>query len=436
MAAVFLLGYGWSALAPRSFGTVLFLACGVVLLVMSVASAGRLHRVFALVAFAAFGAVVVSGHFEAAEFFEGMPTYFGIVAVLLVLSVAGYPIRAARYEAQIQALMAALMRRGASPRATAGILGQVLGAVLDVGSLVLTEVIFSRAAPAERLAALKWAARGFSFAFLWTNLNIFTATIIVLTGVTYPGLLAVSLPFVVIGLAVTLLAAQRESSGIEDFPDAPLDRGTAAVLLYPVLLISAVAVVNQLSPDLSLSAAIALTVTVVVAVISAIAALVLRSSSPIRRLGRETRGSLASSASEFALFGCSGVLVLSLEALGALAPLGDALRALPEPLVAPALMLIGAIGFISGIHILPLVLLIDSAFPLSEGPAPALWAVALLLGCQIAVLLTPFSNSVTMLARLARKDPLEVGFKTNWRFALVLTLAALLYLGLLTYLLL
>ena len=40
-----------------------------------------------------------------------MPTYFGIVAVLLVLSIAGYPIQAARYEVQIRALMAALTRR-------------------------------------------------------------------------------------------------------------------------------------------------------------------------------------------------------------------------------------------------------------------------------------------------------------------------------------
>ena len=49
-----------------------------------------------------------------------MPTYFGIVAVLLVLSIAGYPIQAARHEVQIRALMAALTRRGVSIKATAG----------------------------------------------------------------------------------------------------------------------------------------------------------------------------------------------------------------------------------------------------------------------------------------------------------------------------
>src|SRR3712207_7883197 len=43
------------------------------------------------------------------------------------------------------------------------------------------------------------------------------------------------------------------------------------------------------------------------------------------RSGDETHGSLATSHAEFALFGSAGILVLSLEALGALAPLGNLL---------------------------------------------------------------------------------------------------------------
>ena len=163
-----------------------------------------------------------------------MPTYFGIVAVLLVLSIAGYPIQAARYEVQIRALMAALTRRGVSIKATAGVLGHVLGAVLDVGAFVLIDVISGRSAPKERLEALKWAGRTFSFAPLWTNLNVLTATTIVLTGVSYPMLLAVTLPFVLLGLGGTLLFAQRAGGEVEEIPQAPLDRGAAAVLLYPV----------------------------------------------------------------------------------------------------------------------------------------------------------------------------------------------------------
>lgn len=436
LGIVFLAGYAWHTFAPGSEGTTVLLASGFVLLAMSVPWSSAFHKGFALVALAAFGAAVLLGRFDAAEFFEGMPTYFGIVAVLLVLSIAGYPIRAARYEAQIRALVSALTRRGVGVNATSGVLGHVLGAVLDVGSLVLIDVIAGRAAPGRRLDALKWAARAFSFVPLWTNLNLLTATTITLTGVSYPGLLAASLPLVLLGLAGTLLVAQREGGGVEDPPDTPLDRGAAAVLLYPVLLVAAVAAANVAFPSLSLTAAIAVTVAVVVLAIAAVAAVSLRRSSPLRRLADETRGSLASSHAEFALFGSAGILVLSLGALGVLAPLGGLLSALPVALVAPALALVMAVGFVIGIHVIPMALLINTAFPLDAGPAPALWAVAILLGSQTTLLLTPFSSSVTMLSRLTGLHPVEVGPRWNWRFGLAVTGAAAAYLVLLTLLLL
>lgn len=436
MGSVFLVGYLWSILAPRSAGTAIFLVVGISLYAISVPWASRFHRIFALVSLMVFGVVVLSGRFEATEFFEQLPTYFGIVAVLLVLSVAGYPIRAARYEVQIRALMAALGRRGAGIKTTAGVLGHVLGAVLDVGNLVLINVIFGRAAPGERVEALKWAGRAFSFVPLWTNLNLLTATTITLTGVSYPSLLKVSLPFVLLCLTITLLAAQRERSELEEVPDAPLDRGAGAVILYPVLLISAVALVNQFFPALSLIAAIAVTVAAIVVLIAGLAVLLLRRTSPVLRLSRETQNSLSTSHNEFALFGSTGVLVLSLQALGVLAPLGGLLSTLPALFVAPVLMLMMAVGFVVGIHVIPLVLLIDAAFPLSSGPAPALWAVAILLGSQAMILLTPFSTSVTMLSRLSGLHPLEIGFKRNWQFAALASLAATLYLGLLSALLL
>lgn len=436
LGVVFLAGYAWHTFAPGSSGTTLLLITGFLLLAISVPWASAFHRVFALVALAALGAAVLSGRFEAAEFFEGMPTYFGIVAVLLVLSIAGYPIRAARYEAQIRALLAALTRRGVGLKATSGALGHVLGAVLDVGSLVLIDVISGRAAPGQRLDALKWAARAFSFAPLWTNLNLLTATTITLTGVSYPGLLAASLPFVLLGLAGTLLVARRDGGEIEAPPDIPLDRGAAAVLLYPVLLVAAVAVANVLFPVLSLTAAIAVTVAVVVLLIAAMATVSLRRSSPLLRLADETRGSLASSHAEFALFGSAGLFVLSLEALGALAPLGDLLSALPVVLVAPALALVMAVGFVLGVHVIPMVLLINTAFPLDGGPAPALWAVAILLGSQATLLLTPFSSAVTMLSRLSGLHPIEVGPRRNWRFGATVAGAGAVYLALLTSLLL
>ncbi|MDX6379071.1 MAG: hypothetical protein QOI57_95, partial [Rubrobacteraceae bacterium] len=349
---------------------------------------------------------------------------------------AGYPIRAERYEAQIRALLSAMTKRGVGVETTAGALGHVLGAVLDVGSFVLIDVILRRAAPHERIEALTWAGRTFSFTPLWSNLNVFTATTITLTGVSYPGLLAVSLPFVLLGLAATLFFAQKEKGEVEDASETPLDRGAAAVLLYPMLLVVAVALVNVLVPELSLTATIAVTVAAVVILIAGLASILLRQSSPLRRLADETRDSLTSSHAEFALFGSAGILVLSLEGLGALAPIGDLFTALPPVLVAPALAVTITLGFIAGIHVLPLVLLINTAFPLDSGPAPALWAMAILLGAQPALLLTPFSNSVTMLARLTGLHPLAIGPKRNWGFCLVLALAAMVYLGLLTLLLL
>jgi hypothetical protein len=436
LSIAFLAGYLWHTFAPGSFGTAAFLGTGAVLFAISVPWASAFHRAFALVAFAALGAAILSGRFDFADFLAGMPDYFGIVAVLLVLSIAGYPIRAARYEAQIRALVAALTRRGVGFRATAGALGHVLGAVLDVGAFVLIDVISARAAPKERLEALKWAGRTFSFAPLWTNLNVLTATTIVLTGVSYPNLLAATLPFVVLGLVATLLAAQREKGEVEDLPGTRLDRGAAAVLLYPVLLVAAVALANLLFPGLALTATIAVTVALVVLLIALLATGVTRRNSPLHRLGDETRGSLATSHAEFALFGSAGLLVLSLEALGALAPLGNVLSALPAWLVAPALATIMAVGFVAGIHVVPMVLLLNTAFPLDGGPAPALWALGILLGSQAALLLTPFSSAVTMLSRLTGLHPLEVGPRRNWTFGLVLALASIAYLGLLTLLLL
>ena len=406
------------------------------LFAISVPWASAFHRAFALVAFAALGAAILTGRLDLTNLLAGMPDYFGIVAVLLVLSIAGYPIRAARYEAQIRALVATLTRRGVGFKATAGALGHVLGAVLDVGAFVLIDVISARAAPKERLEALKWAGRTFSFAPLWTNLNVLTATTIVLTGVSYPSLLAATLPFVFLGLGATLLAAQREKGKVEDLPATPLDRGAAAVLLYPVLLVAAVALANLLFPGLALTAAIAVTVALVVVFIALLATAVTHRASPLRRLRDETRGSLATSHAEFALFGSAGVLVLSLEDLGVLAPLGNLLSALPAALVAPALALIMAVGFVAGIHVVPMVLLLNTAFPLDGGPAPALWALGVLLGSQAALLLTPFSSAVTMLSRLTGLHPLEVGPKRNWAFGLVLSLASALYLGAVTLLLL
>ncbi|MDQ4063373.1 MAG: hypothetical protein M3122_05625, partial [Actinomycetota bacterium] len=319
-------------------------------------------------------------------------------------------------------------------RTTSGVLGHVLGAVLDVGSFVLIDVILRRAAPKERVDALIWAGRAFSFGPLWTNLNVLTVTTIMLTGVSYGGLLTASLPFVFVGMAVLLLLAQRQKGEIEEAPDTPLDRGSVAVLLYPMLLVAAVALVNVLIPALSLTATIALTVATVVFLIAVLAVVLLRQSSPLRRLGNETRTALTESHAEFALFGSAGVLVLSLEAVGALAPVGNFFASLPPVLVAPALALVTGLGFIAGIHVVPLVLLINTAFPLDSGPAPALWAMAILLGAQAALLLTPFSNNLTMLARLTGLHPLEIGLKRNWKFGLVMALATAAYLTLLTLL--
>ena len=438
LGAAFLAAYAWSNFASGPLGTASFLIVGAVLYALSLPWASSFHKGLALVSFAALGVTLAAGRFDAGAFFEGLPAYFNVVAVLLVLSVAGYPIRAARYEAQIRALVGALERRGAGVKATSGIMAHVLGAVLDVGAFVLVDVIMGRAVPRGRVEALTWAGRGFSFVPLWTNLNVFTATTIVLTGASYPSLLALTLPFALLGLAGTSLFAQRDKGTVGDRPEpgAALDRGAAAVVLYPVLLIAAVAFVNLLAPAVPLTAAIAMTVAVVVVLIAILAATLLRRTSPLRRLADETRGSLVASHAEFALFGSAGVLVLSLGALGALAPLGDLLSVLPPALVAPALMLTIGLGFIVGIHVIPMILLIDTAFPLDGGEHPALWALALLLGAQSVLLLTPFSSAVTMLSRLTGVHPLEIGPKRNWRFGLVVTLAASLYLGVLTLLLL
>ncbi len=436
LCLAFLGGYFWSSLAPNPYATGVFLASGMVMLGLSVPRSTSFHKGLAAAALAAFAAMIFSGRFEASAFVGGLPDYFGIVAVILVLSMAGYPIRAARYESQIRGLMAALTRRGAKPGATAGVMGHALGSVLDVGSFVLIDVIFSRAAPKERVEALKWAARGFSFTPLWTNINLLTATAITLTGASYFGFLAVSLPFAVVGVACVVFFAQRGGGEVEtDDVAVPLDKGGVAVVAYPVALIGAVALVNFSLPNLSLTTCIAITIAVAVGAIALTASLMPDSGSPVSRLASETRDSLTNSHMEFSLFGAAGILVLSLDALGFLEPLGGLLRSLPEAAVPFALAGIVTGGFLLGIHVLPMVLLINSTFPLDGGASPALWAVAIILGSQSALLATPFSNSVTMISRLSGEHPIKSGPKDNWRYSMVIAVSAFLYLGLMTWLL-
>jgi hypothetical protein len=164
LGAAFLAAYAWSNLAPSSLATAVFLATGITLYAMSVPWASAFHKGLALVSLATLGSVLVTGRFEVGTFAEGLPDYYGVVAVLLVLSVAGYPIQAARYEAQIRGIVATLRRRGAGVGTASGIMGHVLGAVLDVGAFVLIDVILGRASTRGRLDALMWAGRGFSFA--------------------------------------------------------------------------------------------------------------------------------------------------------------------------------------------------------------------------------------------------------------------------------
>ena len=433
---MFLATYAVDAVVPGTFATAVFLGTGLVLFALSVPFSSSFHKGLVAAAFVAFGALVLSGRLEAEAFFGGLGTYFGIVGVLLVLSMAGYPIRAARFAEQIRALLSAAARGGFGTRATSGALGHVLGAVLDVGSLVLIDAVLRSAASTEtRFSSLVWGARAFSFAPLWTNLNVLTAITIVLTGVTYPALLAVSQPYVVAGMAATLLFARAGEKGEEEpLSETPLNRGAAAVLAYPVLLVAAVAVAHGVFPGFSLTATVSLTVAAVVALVAAAAAVLLRTRKPLRRLGVETREALVGSHAEFALFGGAGVLVLSLTQLGALAPVTWLFESLPVAFVAPALFVVIALGFLGGIHVVPMVLLVHAAFPLNSGPTPALWAVAILLGCQGVLLLSPFSNSVTMLARLSGLHPMEIGARRNVRFSVAATTAGLLYVGILSLL--
>lgn len=436
LGAVFLAAYAVSAVSPVPAAAWIFVGSGLLLYTASVPWANPFHKGMAGVAALALGAAVVTGSFDPAGFVEGLPTYYGIVAVLLVLTVAGYPIRAARFERHVGDLLAAMSRKGVGLKTAGGGLGHVLGVALDVGSFVLVDAFSRGASREERVETLVVAGRGFSFIPMWANLNIMTATTITLTGVTYPALLVVALPFVLPGMAITLLAAQRDKPASGEAPAAKPSREAALVPLYPLLLVAAVAVAGSLFPDMQLTTVIALTVAVVVVAIALAATLKARRMAPAARLGRETRTSLSASHNEFALFGSAGILVLSLTQLGVLEPIGELFRALPVLLVAPALAVAMAFGFIAGVHVIPMVLLVDAAFPLDAAPSPALWAVAILLGAQSAIMITPFSSSVTMISRLTGRHPLEVGPGRNWRFCLISAICGLAYLGLLSALLL
>lgn len=419
LGAVFLMAYALSSLTAFPLGQAVFVVTGAVLYFLSVPWATGFHKIFALISFLVLGVTLLTGRLDAAGFVEDLSPYFSIVAVLLVLSVAGYPIRAARYEAQIRALLTQMARRGVRPKTVVGGLGHLLGTVLDVGALVLMDVVGRKTIPGERVDSLVWAARAFAFAPLWSNLNLLTVITIELAGVSYLTLLLFGLPYVVAGLCVTLFLTQKEKGVVEYPEEQKLDRGAAAVLAYPVVLVAAVAFINHLYPETSLTVVLALTVGAIVLLIAGLAAGLARKSSPVRRLATETRTSLVGSHAEFTLFGSAGILVICLTQLGALAPIGSLFTSLGTPLVVPALILAIALGFVFGIHSIPMVLLVNAAFPLGESAMPVLWALAILVGNGAGMLLTPFSNTTAMLSRLTGVHPLEVGPGRNWKFALL-----------------
>lgn len=433
LGAIFLMSYALSYLSALPILHVIFLGVGGLIYLISVPWASALHKIVALVSFFVLGITLITGRFNPSAFFDGFTTYLGIVAVLLVLSVAGYPIRAVRYESQIRALLTMLAEHGVRLKSTMVGLGHVLGTVLDVGTLVLMDAITRRVAPDQRTDSLVWAARGFTLAPLWSNLNVLTVITIEIAGTSYPRLLAVAIPFVVLALATLVYLAQKEMVVVEGPRETKLDRGIATVLAYPVGLIAVVAIASQLNPETPLTVVISLTVAAVVFILAALATVLVRGTSPIRRLARETRASLVGSHGEFALFGSAGILVLSLTQLGALAPVGSLFSHLPTLLVTPALLIAVALGFVIGIHSIPMALAIDAVFPLDESATPALWALAILLGSGAGMLLTPFSSTTTMLSRLTGLQPLRAGPSRNWRFGLVFVVAGIGYLTVTTF---
>ena len=152
------------------------------------------------------------------------------------------------------------------------------------------------------------------------------------------------------------------------------------------MLVTAVALVNLTFPALPLTAAIAVTVATIVLSIAALAAVLTRRASPLARLGkrRAARSRPRTPSSPF-----SGLPASSYSLSESPWRPRTARRislALPTVLVAPALALIMGVGFVAGIHVIPMVLLLNTAFPLDGGPAPALWAAALLLGAQSTLL--------------------------------------------------
>ena len=233
---------------------------------------------------------------------------------------------------------------------------------------------------------MKWAGRTFSFAPLWTNLNVLTATTIVLTGVSAPDAPRGYAARVYRPRWDVAFRPEGGGRGRRD-PTGTAGPGAAAVLLYPVVLIAAVALVNLAFPKLPLTAAIAVTVAIVLFFIAVLAAAL----APQGVVPRTARTGDARFAHGLAL------RVRPLRSRRHPRPLSEsprcssAARRIPlclahGPRRAPALALIMGVGFVVGVHVIPMVLLLNTAFPLDGGPAWALWAAAL-LGAQS----TPFS---------------------------------------------
>lgn len=287
----------------------------------------------------------------------------------------------------------------------------LLGAVINISAVV---IMAGRMALERRLDGrqVRVLTRGFSAAAYWSP--FFAAMAAALTyapDARLGSLVSVGLPLALLALMLTVREVWRDDP--ETFRGYPMGWRDLAL---PTLLAVLILVLHGVWPDLSILGLIALLAPLVTAML-----LAAWRARPVNTLARHVGGGLPLMCNEFVLFLGAGFMASGLSAafssLDGWAPF--ATFGAPQ---ASLLLVVMVLVSVVGVH--PVISIAAAATLLQPlAPDHDLLAMAFLAAWSIGMVVSPLSGLTLTLQGAFNVRPLDV-LRWNWRFGLVMTVAA------------
>lgn len=297
----------------------------------------------------------------------------------------------------------------------------VFGGFINLSAMLL---VADRVARKSGLSAFAGQSitRAFSGCPCWSP--FFAGMAVVLTYVPETGLLrvvALGLPFAVVGLAVVVIEARLRHAGeLADFEGYPL---TVASLWLPCLLAVAVTVGHLLLPRASFMVIIALAALLVTVGVLVASNGVVTSA---RRLGSYVQHGLPAMVGELLLFLAAGVLAVGLRALSTGMHLSLPFLRVFDFSAAALLLAVLILASMLGAHpIITISVVVPLLAPLQ--PDPHLLAVTLLFGWGLGTCGGPLSGTHLVMQGRYGISSLK-GAMRNWPYVLAMYPLALLFL--------